>query len=114
MKFSGITLQRVTYVPGRTRFMISATLATSWPLRQARTCELMERMGHSTTRTAIVYLHSTDERQRKVADAWVIWPGRSSGTTRNEAPPGAHLARIWHARPQRAIDDQDRQRENGV
>ena len=26
-------------------------------------------MGHSTTRAAIVYLHSTDERQRKVADA---------------------------------------------
>ena len=31
--------------------------------------ELMERMGHSTTRAAIIYLHSTDERQRKVADA---------------------------------------------
>jgi Phage integrase family len=31
--------------------------------------ELRERMGHSTTRAAIVYLHSTDERQRKVADA---------------------------------------------
>jgi integrase len=31
--------------------------------------ELMERMDHSTTRAAVVYLHSTDERQRKVADA---------------------------------------------
>jgi len=31
--------------------------------------ELMERMGHSTTRAAMIYLHSTDERQRKVADA---------------------------------------------
>ncbi len=31
--------------------------------------ELMERMGHSTSRAALVYLHSTDERQRKVADA---------------------------------------------
>ena len=30
---------------------------------------MMERMGHSTTRAAMVYLHSTDERQRKVADA---------------------------------------------
>jgi hypothetical protein len=29
----------------------------------------MERMGHSTSRAALVYLHSTDERQRKVADA---------------------------------------------
>ena len=31
--------------------------------------ELMERMGHSTSRAAMVRLHSTDERQRKVADA---------------------------------------------
>jgi integrase len=31
--------------------------------------ELMERMGHSTTRAAMIYLHSTDERQRTVADA---------------------------------------------
>jgi hypothetical protein len=29
----------------------------------------MERMGHSSTRAALVYLHSTDERQRKLADA---------------------------------------------
>jgi len=26
-------------------------------------------MGHSTTRAAMLYLHSTDEWQRKVADA---------------------------------------------
>jgi integrase len=31
--------------------------------------ELMERMAHSSTRAAIIYLHSTDERQRKLADA---------------------------------------------
>jgi integrase len=31
--------------------------------------ELMERMGHSTTRAAMIYLHSTDERQRALADA---------------------------------------------
>ncbi len=29
--------------------------------------ELMERMGHSSTRAAMVYQHSTDERQREVA-----------------------------------------------
>jgi integrase len=29
--------------------------------------ELMERMGHSSTRAAMVYRHSTDERQREVA-----------------------------------------------
>jgi len=31
--------------------------------------ELMARMGHSTTRAALIYLHATDERQRTVADA---------------------------------------------
>jgi hypothetical protein len=97
MKFPGITPQRVTYVPGRTRFMISATLATSWRLRQARTCELMERMGHSTTRAAIAYLHSTDERQRKVADALddlaraELRDDRKRATTRGVS--GTNLAR---------------------
>jgi integrase len=31
--------------------------------------ELMERMGHSTARAAMIYLHSTDQRQRALADA---------------------------------------------
>ena len=31
--------------------------------------ELMERMGHSSTRAALIYLHSTSERQRTLADA---------------------------------------------
>jgi integrase len=30
--------------------------------------ELMDRMGHSTTRAALIYLHSTDERERTIAD----------------------------------------------
>ena len=28
----------------------------------------MERMRHSSARAALIYLHSTDERQRKLAD----------------------------------------------
>jgi integrase len=31
--------------------------------------ELMARMGHASTRAAMIYLHSTDERQRTLADA---------------------------------------------
>jgi hypothetical protein len=31
--------------------------------------ELMDRMGHSTTRAALTYLHASDERQRAIADA---------------------------------------------
>jgi integrase len=31
--------------------------------------ELMARMGHSSTRAALIYLHDSDERQRKLAEA---------------------------------------------
>ena len=31
--------------------------------------ELMDRMGHSTARAAMVYLHGSDERQQVIADA---------------------------------------------
>ncbi len=31
--------------------------------------ELMDRMGHSTTRAALTYLHASDERQRAIAEA---------------------------------------------
>jgi integrase len=31
--------------------------------------ELMDRMGHSSTRAALIYLHSSDERQRMLAAA---------------------------------------------
>lgn len=30
---------------------------------------MMERMGHSSTRAALIYLHSTGDRQRALADA---------------------------------------------
>jgi integrase len=59
--------------------------------------ELMERMGHSTTRAAIVCLHSTDERQGKVADALgdlaraELGDDRKRGTVRG--PSGTDLAR---------------------
>ena len=31
--------------------------------------ELMDRMGHSTARAAMAYLHGSDERQQAIADA---------------------------------------------
>lgn len=55
--------------------------------------ELMERMGHRTTRAAIVYPHSTDERQRKVADALgglaraELRDGKKRGTARGASGP---------------------------
>lgn len=35
----------------------------------ARLRELMNRMGHATSRAALIYLHSKDERQQAIADA---------------------------------------------
>lgn len=54
--------------------------------------ELMDRMGHSSTRAALIYLeHSSGERQRTLADAVgeaaraalqkTQQPGKSSGTS---------------------------------
>jgi integrase len=34
----------------------------------ANLCELMERMGHSSSRAALIYLHSTSDRQRQLAE----------------------------------------------
>ena len=31
--------------------------------------ELMDRMGHSTSRAALLYLHRNDERQQAIAEA---------------------------------------------
>jgi integrase len=31
--------------------------------------ELMERMGHASSRAALIYLHSSPDRQRAIADA---------------------------------------------
>ena len=57
----------------------------------------MERMGHSTSRVAMVYLHSTDERQRKVADALDDMVRAELQDDRNRASArsasGANLAR---------------------
>jgi hypothetical protein len=40
------------------------TAATGATLR-----ELMDRMGHSTTRAALIYLHGSDARQHEIAGA---------------------------------------------
>jgi integrase len=51
--------------------------------------ELMERMGHSTTRAALIYQHRTSERDKLIADvmgklakAELRQRGRPSGTQR--------------------------------
>jgi integrase len=47
--------------------------------------ELMDRMGHSSTRAALIYLHGSDTRQRRIAAT----PGKLAGkelTGRRRSP----------------------------
>jgi hypothetical protein len=51
-------------------FMICGTPGTSSrPTRGENLKELMARMGHDSERAALIYLHSSGERQRALADA---------------------------------------------
>ena len=50
--------------------------------------ELMERMGHASSRAALIYLHTTDDRQRTLAEAV------DSGQCRSA--PEIPVARLWH------------------
>jgi hypothetical protein len=45
----------------------------------------MERMGHSTSRAALIYLHSTSERQHMLADAVAARVQSELGTAAEEA-----------------------------
>lgn len=56
--------------------------------------ELMERMGHSTSRAALIYLHSTSARQHHLADSVTARAQAELGTTDNQPDDG--VARMWH------------------
>ena len=50
--------------------------------------ELMERMGHASTRAALIYLHSTSERQHKLADAVGQMAREELSKTPQQGEPG--------------------------
>ena len=56
--------------------------------------ELMERMGHSTSRAALIYLHSTSARQHHLADAVTARARSELGKT--DKAPNDGVARMWH------------------
>jgi hypothetical protein len=51
----------------------------------------MDRMGHSSTRAVLIYQHSSDERQRKLADA--VGEAARSVLLKTATPSGTHVAR---------------------
>ncbi len=66
--------------------------------------ELMARMGHSSTRAAMIYLHSTDERQRAIADAL----GTLAATELNRRPKRTRRGAENRTGTQRARRRQER------
>ena len=58
----------------------------------------MERMGHSTSRAALIYLHSTSARQHHLADAVTARARSELGKT--DKPPNDGVARMWHDAPE--------------
>ena len=54
--------------------------------------ELMERMGHSTTRAATVYLHGGTERQQAIADELSRQAAEQLGRSKRK-PSGTQRAR---------------------
>ena len=54
--------------------------------------ELMDRMGHSTTRAAMAYLHGSDERQQAIADALSSRAAAEMGRSKKR-PSGTQRAR---------------------
>jgi len=71
--------------------------------------DLMARMGHSSTRAALIYLHSTDERQREIADALgELADGelKRKPSRARKAPLGADRARNGHNEGKTPHEDQ--------
>jgi hypothetical protein len=58
--------------------------------------ELMARMGHDSPRAELIYLHSSGERQRALADA-VGDAARAELAKSKKRKKGTHLARGRHA-----------------
>jgi hypothetical protein len=52
--------------------------------------ELMDRMGHSSTRAALIYLHASDARQREIADTLSKLAGKELKGRRRAAANGGH------------------------
>jgi integrase len=53
--------------------------------------ELMDRMGHSSTRAALIYQHSSGERQRKPAGA--VGDAARAVLRKTATASGTHVAR---------------------
>ena len=82
----------------------------------ANTRELMKRMGHDSERAALIYLHSSAERQRNLADAEGD-AARAALPSQRAAKQLSHLAREWHetaVHPQKLLNDLRPERDSNA
>jgi hypothetical protein len=56
--------------------------------------ELMERMGHSSSRAELIYLHSTSDRQRQLAETVAVRV--QSELSKPDKAETNRVARVWH------------------
>ncbi len=59
--------------------------------------ELMDRMGHSSTRAALIYLHGSDARQQEIADSLSKLAAKELKGRRKAATKRQGKAAIGHA-----------------
>ena len=59
--------------------------------------ELMDRMGHSSTRAALIYLHGSDARQQEIADSLSELAAKELKGRRKAAAKRQGNAAIGHA-----------------
>jgi hypothetical protein len=54
----------------------------------------MERMGHSSSRAALIYLHSTSDRQRQLAET--VAARVQAELSKPDKAETNRVARVWH------------------
>jgi hypothetical protein len=59
--------------------------SSTYAAEAGATLQLMKRMGHSTPRAAMIYMHAREERDRQIADRM----GTLAAEARKAARPGA-------------------------
>ena len=68
--------------------------------------ELMDRMGHASTRAALIYLHAREQRGKTIASGIDSMVKKATKTPRKKAAKGSgtNLARKGHAKGTRPAE----------
>ena len=76
--------------------------------------ELMDRMGHSSTRAALIYLHGSDDRQQQIAASLSKLAGHELKGSRKPPRKGGNRTPSGTAETIRLRDDQGGNGSHGL